>query len=56
MTAYLGLVEKMMRMFCVLSLIMLPAIIIYARTDALMSFRNYDKARFSMGNLGFSSA
>lgn len=44
----------MMMMFFIFSLLVIPAIYINASHNGLQRLPNYMKARFSLGNLGFS--
>jgi type IV secretory pathway TraG/TraD family ATPase VirD4 len=43
-------------LFTALSLIMLPAMLIFQSQDGLEGTYNYAKAQYSLGNMGFSSS
>jgi hypothetical protein len=43
-------------LFVVLTLIMLPAMLIFGSQEGLKGTYNYDKAKYSLGNMGFSSS
>lgn len=52
--AYLRMIKNMMLMFFIFSLLIIPAVYLYASKDGLKGLNNYSKAQFSLGNFGFS--
>lgn len=52
--AYLRMIKTMMLMFFIFTLLSIPAVYMYASNDGLVGLNNYFKARYSLGNIGFS--
>lgn len=50
------MIKMMILLFALFSLLSVPALAIYASHDGLEGLQNYARARFSLGNLGFSGA
>ena len=48
------MLKTMILMFFIFTLLMTPAIILYSSNDGLFGLSNYSKAKYSLGNLGFS--
>ena len=48
------MLKVMMLMFFLFSLLMIPAIVLYGTNNGLRDLSNFSKARFSLGNFGFS--
>jgi len=52
---FLRMIKHMMWLFLLFSVLMIPAIYIYAKNDGLVGLSNYSQARFTVGNFGFST-
>ena len=48
------MIKMMMYMFLFFSILMIPAVFIYSSNNGLEGLNNYFKARYSLGNIGFS--
>ena len=57
-TAYFNMLRTFIGLFLLFTVIMLPALYIYGRTDGLLIASNSktEKAKYSLGNLGFSGS
>ncbi len=49
------MIKYMMWTFLLFTVLMIPAIYIYNKNDGLQGLSNYSKARFTVGNFGFSA-
>ncbi|CDW90155.1 UNKNOWN [Stylonychia lemnae] len=56
MCAYFNLLKTFIVVFIALTLLVLPIIGIYANKDGLQGWRNYERSRFSIGNMGFQES
>jgi hypothetical protein len=48
------MIKTMMAIFFVFSILVTPAIYLYASNNGLEGLSNYSKAQFSLGNIGYS--
>ena len=56
MVAYFDMLRKLIIVMALISVLMIPAIVIYKSYSGLSEFNNYAKAGFSLGNMGYSGA
>jgi hypothetical protein len=45
----------MMWMFLLFSLLMIPGMYLYSKNDGMVGLSNYSKAKYTVGNIGFSA-
>eukprot|EP00352_Strombidinopsis_acuminata_P004247 CAMPEP_0176383460 /NCGR_PEP_ID=MMETSP0126-20121128/33526_1 /TAXON_ID=141414 ORGANISM="Strombidinopsis acuminatum, Strain SPMC142" /NCGR_SAMPLE_ID=MMETSP0126 /ASSEMBLY_ACC=CAM_ASM_000229 /LENGTH=162 /DNA_ID=CAMNT_0017748551 /DNA_START=165 /DNA_END=653 /DNA_ORIENTATION=- len=55
-TAYLDMLSKFSQLFCFFTILMIPVMGLYVQEGALKDYKNYSKAKYSLGNFGFSEA
>ena len=53
--AFLRMIKYMMWMFLLFTFLMVPAVYLYNKNDGMQGLSNYSKARFTVGNIGFSA-
>ena len=56
MIAYFRMIRMMIGLFMLFTLLSIPAIAIYSKYDGISGLSNYSRAKYSLGNMGFSSA
>jgi hypothetical protein len=49
------MIKYMMWMFLFFSLLMIPGIYLYSKNDGMVGLSNYSKAKYTVGNIGFSA-
>jgi hypothetical protein len=55
MVAYFRMLSSFIAVFLIFSILSIPAICIYSSHEGMVGLTNYAKARFSLGNMGFST-
>lgn len=50
------MIKMMIFLFAIFTLLSIPAIAIYSSHDGLEGQANYSRAKYSLGNMGFSGA
>ena len=56
MIAYFRMLSYFIAIFLLFSILSIPSIVIYSSYDGLDDLSNYSKARFSLGNIGYSGS
>lgn len=56
MCAYFNLLRTFIFVFLLLSVLSVPALVIYSSHDGMKGLRNYERSQFSVGNIGFADS
>lgn len=54
--AFFDMMVLLIKLFTILTLLAIPAMFIYSSFNGLEKYRNYSKAKYSMGNMGYASS
>ena len=54
MVAYFRMLSSLIIIFLLFSLLIIPSLYIYSSYNGMEGLQNYSKAKYSIGNLGFS--